>query len=250
MLDLCNEKTPLALDVTKEAGVRIAAQIAAYGLEQPFFLVYQGEGGSVLSILDGAATLLAGEDVDEVFCFLHMSPQVTSLRTDGETAAAFAAAYGGRAKIGAVLKAPPRIQPTGDAKEIAPAAYYPLAKRVFGESMPPFDAWYADVTHRLRRDKCRLVAVYDGDVPVSGGMTVAEAESAWLLGAICTDEHYRKRGYAAACVTALASAGQALGKDVFIAAKNEGAQRLYESLGFTVCGTWGQVDFLENEGTV
>lgn len=243
MLNLCNEKTPLALDTTQEAGVRIAAQIDAYGLEQPFFLVYRGEGGSVLSVLDGAATLLAGDDAEEAFCFLRMSPHITSLRTDGETATAFAAAYGRSAKTGAVLKAPRGILPTGNAKGIAPAAYYPLAKRVFGESMPPFDAWYADVTHRVRRDKCRLVAVCDGETPVSGGMTVAEAERAWLLGAICTDEHYRKRGYAAACVTALASAGQALGKDILIAAKNEGAQRLYESLGFTACGTWGQVDF-------
>lgn len=241
MLNLCNEKTPPVLDMTREAGVRIAAQIAAYGLSQPFFLVYQGEGGSVLSVLDGAATLLSGDDADEALCFVQMSPQITSLRTDGETAAAFAAARGLTTCTGNVLKAPCGIAPTGNAKAITPADYYPLAARVFGESMPPFDAWYADVCHRVRRDTCRLVAVYDEKTPVSGGMTVAEAETAWLLGAICTDEHYRKRGYAAACVTALASAGQAQGKDIFIAAKNEAAQRLYESLGFTVCGTWGQV---------
>ena len=243
MLELCNDKTPLSLDTSREAGVRIAAQIAAYGLSQPFFLVYKGEGGSVLSVLDGAATLLSGDDADEALCFVAMSPQITSLRTDGETATAFAAARGLAARTGNVLKAPQNILPTGSAKAIAPADYYPLAKRVFGESMPPFDAWYADVTHRVRRDKCRLVAVCDEKTPVSGGMTVAEAETAWLLGAICTDPAYRQRGYAAACVTALASAGQAQGKDVYIAAKNEAAQRLYESLGFTVCGTWSQVDF-------
>ena len=243
MLELCNEKTPLTLDLTCEAGMRIAAQIVAYGLSQPFFLVYKGEGGSVLSVLDGAATLLAGDDADEALCFVSMSPQVTSLRTDGDTATAFAAARGLAVRTGNVLKAPGGMKPTGSAKKVAPAAYYPLAKRVFGESMPPFDAWYADVSHRLRRDKCRLVAVYDRETPVSGGMTVAESETAWLLGAICTDENYRKRGYAAACVTALVSVGQARGKDVYIAAKNEAAQHLYEGLGFTVCGTWGQVDF-------
>ncbi len=250
MLNLCNEKTPLALDMTKEAGVRIAAQIDAYGLSQPFFLVYKGEGGSVLSVLDGAATLLAGDDVEEAFCFLQMSPQITSLRADSKTAIAFATARGLDVRTGNVLKAPTGMSAVGEANEVAPSDYYPLAKRVFGESMPPFDGWYVDVSHRLRREKCRLVGVWDNGVLASGGMTVAETEEAWLLGAICTDESYRRRGYAAACVTALASIGQARGKAIYIAAKNPGAQRLYESLGFVVCGTWGQVDFLENEGTV
>lgn len=243
MLELCADKTSLALDLSCEAGVRIAAQIDAYGLAQPFFTVYRGEDGSVLSLLDGAATLVAGSDPDEALCFVQMSPQVTSLRTDGDTAVAFAKMRGRDVRTGAVLKAPSGMMPSGTAAPIAPADYYPLAKRVFGDALPPFDAWYADVTHRMRRDKCRLVAVHDGETPVSGGMTVAEADGAWLLGAICTDEHYRKRGYAAACVTALVRAGQERGNTVLIAAKNEGAKRLYETLGFTVCGTWGQVDF-------
>ena len=243
MLNLCTDKTSLSLDTSREAGVRIAAQIAAYGLSQPFFLVYRGEGGSVLSVLDGAATLLAGEDADEALCFVAMSPHITSLRTDSDTATRFAKMRGLVARTGNVLKAPRGITPTGDANAVSPAAYYPLAKHVFGEALPPFDVWYADVCHRVRREQCRLCGVTENGTLVSGGMTVAEAETAWLLGAICTDEAYRKRGYAAACVTALAYAGQTRGKDVYIAAKNEAAQRLYLSLGFTVCGTWGQVEW-------
>ena len=243
MLELCNAATLPPISKETEAGVRIASQIGIYGLAQPFFLVYKGEGGSVLSVLDGAATLLSGDDVDEALCFVAMMPQVTSLRTDAATATAFAAARGFGVCTGAVLKAPQGIEPTGNATAVLPADFYPLANRVFYDGMPPYDVWYADVWQRLRREKCRLVAVYEGETPVSGGMTVAETDGAWLLGAICTDEAYRKRGYAAACVTALAAEGQRRNNDVYIAAKNEAAQHLYEGLGFTVCGTWGQVDF-------
>jgi len=247
MLELCSDKTALSLDCAREAGVRIAAQIDAYGFGSPFFLVYRGQDGSVLSLLDGAATLLAGENPEEAFCFLAMSPQVTSLRTDGDTAKRFAAARELPVEVGAVLKAPQKIETTGAAAAVSPADYYPLAKRVFGDSLPPFDVWYADVTHRLRRDRCRLFAVREGERPVSAAMTVAEADDAWLLGAVCTDSAYRRRGYAAACVTALASEGARRHKAVYIAAKNPAAKRLYEALGFAVCGEWGQVDFTKQE---
>lgn len=243
MLELCTAATLPAISEETEAGVRLAAQRNAYGLDQPFFLVYKGEDGSVLSLLDGAATLLAGEDPAEALCFLAMSPAVTSLRTDKETAMRFAAERGLTARAGAVLKAPLCISPTGEAVSVSPRDYYPLASRVFGEALPPFDVWYADVTHRLRRECCHLVGVFEPAGLVSGGMTVAETEKSWLLGAICTDSAYRRRGYAAACVTALTSAGQAQGRAVYIAAKNPGAQKLYEDLGFTLCGEWGQVDF-------
>ena len=244
MLELCNAATlPTAFGET-EAGVRIAAQIGIYGATQPFFLVYKGEGGSVLSVLDGAATLFPGDDAEEALCFVGMMPQITSLRSDGVTATAFAATHGFGVRTGAVLKAPQGIEPTGTVKAVLPADFYPLAKRVFGNGLPPYDVWYTDVWQRLRREKCRLVGVGDGETLVSGAMTVAEADGAWLLGAVCTDENYRKRGYAAACVTALAAEGQRLGNDVYIAAKNEAAQHLYEHLGFTVCGTWGEVDIM------
>lgn len=245
MLELCTVATLPPLDTTKEAGVRIAAQVEAYGLDQPFFLVYKGEDGSVLSILDHAATLLAGDHPEETLCFLQMSPDITSLRTDGATARRFAAERGLPVCVGAVLKAPSRLEQSKTAVlPITPADYYPLAKRVFGESMPPFDAWYADVTHRVRHGGCRLCGVVENGKPVSGAMTVAQAKNAWLLGTVCTDSDYRRRGYAAACVTALAREGAAQGNVVYIAAKNPSAQKLYESLGFTVCGEWGQLDFL------
>ncbi len=247
MLELCTAATLPSLDLTQEAGVRIAAQVEAYGLNQPFFLVYKGADGSVLSILDHAATLLAGDDPDEVFCFLQMSPEITSLRTDKETAIHFAAERGFSVSFGAVLKAPTTVGDEVDAAvvSVTPADYYPLAKAVFLDSMLPFDGWYADVTHRVRRGCCRLCGIVEDDKLVSGAMTVAQTQGAWLLGTVCTDPAFRRRGYAAACVTALAKAGTSLGNAVMIAAKNPSAKKLYESLGFTVCGEWGQVDFFE-----
>lgn len=224
-----------------DAALKIAAQVRAYGLARPFLRVYAGEGGSVLSVLDGAATLYAGQDADEALLFLRMSPDVHTLRTDADTARRFATSLVVPCETGVTMiyRGDP---PAGDpVPSLSPRDVYPLLSAVFGDSLPPFDVWYADASHRLRHDLCRIAGVTEQGKAVSCAMTVAETETAWMLGAVVTRPDCRGRGYASASIRSLIADGQANGKKVLISPKNEAARALYARLGFAECGTWGTV---------
>jgi GNAT superfamily N-acetyltransferase len=199
-----------------------------------------GEGGSVFSLSEGVATLHPGEDVEEAALFLEMSPEVHTVRTDGATACLLAARWGTKAKLGTVMRAESVLLPTGGAEDCPPAPLYPLLQSVFGESIPPFDVWYADVHHRLRRGAFHATAAKAGETVVSCAMTVAEVDKAVLIGGVATHPDHRGQGLASACVTVLAHhMGE---KAVWICPKNEAAERLYRRLGFAPSGEFGIVE--------
>ncbi|MBR3289720.1 MAG: GNAT family N-acetyltransferase [Clostridia bacterium] len=224
-----------------DAAVKIAAQVRAYGLTRPFLRVYAGEGGSVLSVLDGAATLFPGQDADEALLFIGMSPEIHALRSDAETAGRLAARLGVRTQTGVTMlyRGDPLLPESADTLSARDA--YPLLRAVFGDALPPFDVWYADVSHRLRHGLCRIKGVSERGEAVSCAMTVAETPAAWLLGAVATRANCRGRGYASAVIRSLIADGHAAGKQVLISPKNEAARALYARLGFAECGTWGTV---------
>ncbi|MBR3289587.1 MAG: hypothetical protein IKI63_02285, partial [Clostridia bacterium] len=195
-----------------DAAVRIAAQVRAYGLTRPFLRVYAGEGGSVLSVLDGAATLVPGRDADEALLFIGMSPQIHALRTDAAAAERFAAMTGAPCQTGVTMEYRGDPLPPTERSALSPRDVYPLLAAVFGESLPPFDVWYADVSHRVRHGLCRIAGVRKQGDAVSCAMTVAETETAWLLGAVATKPDYRGKGYASTNVRRLTADGLAAGK--------------------------------------
>ena len=223
-----------------EALLRILSQAEVYGTDRPFCRFWIGEGGSVFSLTDGVVTLHPGEDVKEAALFLEMSPEVHTVRTDGDTALRLAAGWGVEPKTGTVMRVDKSLLPQGAAEECLPAPLYPLLKTVFGESISPFDVWYADVHHRLRRGAFHATAVKAGDTVVSCAMTVAETTGAVLIGGVATHPDHRGQGLASACVTALAHRmGE---KAVWICPKNEAAEQLYRRLGFAPCGEFGIVE--------
>lgn len=229
------------LPCESEALLRIVAQAQVYGDTWQALRFWRGDGGSVLSLADGVATLHGGEDAEDALLFLHMSPDVHTVRTDAETAARLAAMWGTDATVGEVMAAPCEIMPLGTATEPPLSTLYPLLKAVFDKDMPPFDVWYADVHHRYRRDRFRAVAVMEGRQALSCALVSAQTDSATLLGGVATLPKARGHGYASACVTALTHAEQAAGRAVYISPKNAGAAALYRRLGFVPCGTWGIV---------
>ena len=226
-----------------DAAVKIAAMVRAYGLSRPFLRTYAGEGGSVLSVMDGVATLYPGTDADEALLFIRMSPDVHALRTDAEAAKRFALSIGAPYKTGVTMEYRGDPVLNASAESLSPRDVYLLLSDVFGGSLPPFDVWYADVSHRLRHGVCRIAGVRERGKVVSCAMTVAETETAFMIGAVATHPDVRGRGYASAVVRSLVASGQAAGKRVLISPKNEAARALYERLGFAACGTWGTVQW-------
>lgn len=222
-----------------EAAVRIEGLCRAYDGTGVVRRFVDGYGG-VMSLCDGHAVLQVESLTTEWALFIAMQPEVLSVRTDAPTAQALGAALEGRVNCGEVMCAPRGI--AGAAPEsVTPREMYPVLQAGFGEAAPAFEPWYADVMLRLRRGVCRTACVRspEGEA-VSVAMTVAEGRKTALIGAVATHPDHRRRGYAGACVSALARQLQAEGKRVLLSPKNAGAAAVYAGLGFAVCGTWGE----------
>lgn len=230
-----------ALPPRSETLLRIAAAAQVYGGEWRALRFWRGDDGSVIALWDGTATLYAAEDVEDALLFLTMSPDVCAVRTDEMTVGRLASMWGTRAVSGDVMRAAHPLTVVGAAENVSPAAVYPLLHETFGEGVPPFDVWYADVHHRLRRGCFDAAAVTVGDTVVSCALTTAQTTAAVLLGGVATSPAFRGRGYASACVTRLAAQAQSAGREVWISPKNESAAALYRRLGFGSCGRWGTV---------
>lgn len=235
-----------------EAAVRIGSLAEAYGKDCPFTRIWRTDSGSFLSLLDGNAILnlcaqenrLSEQSIEEVFWFLSMQPEIHSVRTDAETARrlakfpAFSAAP--RLETGEVLclegalSAGPVSAVPATAREI-----YPLLSLCFDAALPPFESWYVDVSHRLRHGVCHTAAIFREGAVVASAMSVAEYAGTALLGAVATHPDYRGRGYATACLRALAE--QLPGRRILLSPKNAYAAGLYAHLGFVPFGRWGVV---------
>lgn len=232
---------PMRWNACDEASLRQCAQFAAYGADTMFLRFYEDEQGNRLSILDNAAILHAVDDAEEMRLFLTMDPTVTTVRTDRKTASLLARDWHTEYQFEAVMEAPADSVVSPHVAAVLPREVYPLLKDGFGDSLPPFDAWYADVHHRYRRGLCRMIGVKEGDRLVATAMTVAECGDAALIGAVTTHADARGKGYASACVLTLSSMLQKENKRVLLSPKNEYAHRLYDRIGFRVIGEWGSV---------
>lgn len=207
----------------------------AYGADRAFLRFFGDENGGQLAIMDGVATVCWHEDTEELSLFLSVQSDVRIVRSHPVIAQKLSLSLGGTTLIRPVMKCETQYTCVEKTATPLPRNIYPLLASVFPE-MPPFDEWYVDVCYRVRHGLCRISTVEEDGKTVASAMTVAEWEDGAVIGAVATDECYRRRGYAARCVTALVAELQLMGKDVYICPKNESAQRLYERLGFVICG--------------
>ena len=233
------------LPSTEEALLRIRGAADVYGVDRSFCRFWVDDNGGALMVSEGVATLYPADLLDEWALFLTMSPEVQTVRTTAAAAQQLARIWGTEATCGRVMRAE-GVSVCGEAAEMSPATLYPLIRDVFGNTVPPFDAWYADVHHRMRRGAFQARAVCEDGNVLSCAMTVAQCTDAVLLGAVATYPSARGRGLASACVTSLTAYYQKEGKCVYISPKNDKAEALYCRLGFVVCGEWGRIDKVGN----
>ncbi len=215
--------------------LRIRALWECYG-NVPFLRFYVGDGGGAAALLDGQAIVYAtAEGREELALFVAMQSDVTSLLADAETANAVAHHWHSTVQEIPVMRCdcPQQRQAL---ERLSPRELYRFLEPIF-PALPPFEGWYMDVCYRERHGFCRNVAaVLDGEI-ASTAMTTAEWHGGALIGGVATAPQHRRKGLAGTCVATLTAMLQDEGREVYICPKNEGAQRVYTALGFSVCGS-------------
>lgn len=232
MIETVTTRPPLAPDsVCAVRWLSAFDNYAAY----PFAHFWEDGQGRYASLVDGTMIFVGDTVSEEWLTFMAMQPALSAVVADGAVGAQIAAALGRPFSSVEAMTAVGTID--GDHTPVAPKAAYELLSAVFADDVPPFDVWYADVSHRTRHAGCLFGGTMTDGRCVCTAMTTAYTQGGALIGAVATHPDYRRRGLAAAAVSGLAAVLQKQDKRVFICPKHAAARRVYENIGFTVCGS-------------
>lgn len=226
--------------VSDECAIRIDSLMLAYGADAPFVRFYTDDYGGMMSLMDASAVLYCCENAEEWAFFITMNPEILHVHCSAAFGRLLASVGGWQGREGVVLKYGGNTDVVADC--VCEAPYLPnvhaLLRACFDE-MAPLNAWYPDVSHRLRHDCCKIAVVLDGETVVSTAMTVAETDTSALLGQVATHHEYRGRGYAKTCINSLIS--RCKGKSLYILPMTEYARSLYSKMGFYPDGDWAEL---------
>lgn len=229
-----------ALDADDECLVRIQALYLAYGFV-PFIRYYTDGYGCLMSVMDGVGIFYGPSLSEEWQVFVQMNPDVSVLHCSADNAAPLLSSGQWQGRVGDVMT---RIaeenmeDPSVDTSPSLPAVHQLLLHHFPGIS--PLESWYPDVSHRIRHGRGHIAAIRQDDEVVSTALTVAETDTAAILGQIATSTRFRRQGMAQRCITTLFSACK--GKKLYILPLNEIAKKLYEKLGFITTGGWAELE--------
>ncbi len=125
---------------------------------------------------------------------------------------------------------------------------YDLLKSCRSETftIPQYEDFLLDASHRLRHGTAHCCALYEEEQPVSFAMTAALSETQAVIGSVCTAGEYRRRGCGSACINALCTL---LGDRELFIVRAEGENKdFYRSLGFEQSGTDLYITNLQHSG--
>lgn len=223
-----------------ECAIRIQSLKRAYGIDVSFIRYYADGCGNLLSVMDGTGILHCKEMTDEWLLFITMNPDISRIHCSENAGKVLMNTNNWRGRDGVVLQyAGPLVCSAAQVCETPNLlAAHALLCDCFDE-MSPLDAWYPDVSHRLRHNCAKIATICDGHRVVSTAMTVAETDTAALIGQVATHRDYRGRGYAQTCINSLISRCE--GKMLYILPMTEIAHSLYTKMGFVPVGGWAEL---------
>ena len=223
-----------------ECAIRIHSLKNAYGLDVPFIRYYADDCGGLLSVMDGAAVLSCTQNEEEWLVFITMNPDIYSLHCSAELGHQLCEMGGWQGREGVVLKYAGQRDFT--AIGVCETPYLPNVHTLLNEcfdSMASLNAWYPDVSHRIRHDCAKIATILNNGEVISTAMTVAETDAAAVLGQVATHNDFRGRGYAKICINSLIS--RCKDKSLYILPMNETAHSLYVKMGFIPDGAWAEL---------
>lgn len=233
-------ETDFGVSIQDECAIRIHSLKRAYGIDAPFIRYYADDCGNLLSIMDGTAILYCETFTDEWLLFISMNPDIAHIHCSAVVGKALISTQQWQGREGVVLRY--NGTPADFTAQVCETPNLPAVHALLSacfDEMSPLDAWYPDVSHRLRHNCAKIATIYDGDSVVSTAMTVAETDAFALIGQVATDSRYRGRGYAKTCINSLIL--RCKGKSLYILPMTDIARSLYENMGFTPCGEWAEL---------
>ncbi len=240
-LDLINE---FLSSCDEKSALFHKALIGTYGLKQSFFKVYVQNStqiDAIISILDTSAflTVKATADADELQSFLSLNPFIQSASMDNSDFEILGLPENfdfSEADL-LELKSDVKLPECSENIVINPKIedIYPLMKMHFPIS--DRDEFISDMLHRINHGRGISAAIYEANTVISCASVFFKGDAMALIGGVCTDGNYRKKGLASALVTKLSLILRQEGLLPLITCKSEAGRRVYLNLGFTDKGT-------------
>ncbi len=215
--------------------IRILSLAKAYGFKYPFAMFFRqidddGNTLAIISALDWDLTLSYCEraDYDELGDFLSFFGFSSLLCPDDFK---FEREY----SSGVIMKTSKKIEIPCDYRVIDE---YPHLFDLFNfidYSGIDFDAWYVDISHRIRHNAAKAYAFSIDDEIISSAIFSSIYNDDAIITAVQTKPEYRNKGYASALVSAMCC--DVRGK-VYLMRENNKNESYYKKLGFENCGKW------------
>lgn len=235
---------------TTPFGCKIEGLRRAYGLALPFARFWmqkteQGEITAAVSSLDGIMVLdwrnqADGEELTE---FLSAAGCRTLLCEE----AAAKALYGQADRQGRILafdkggQEEPCPYSGQLCSEVPARNLFSLLCECGELKQEQFEAFYLDVSHRVRHGAALTQGLEKEDRLIACAMASSITDHAAVLSAVAVHPQFRREGAGSAVVIQLLK--RLASRKAFVFCGTEEAERFYASLSFASSGTWSELDF-------
>lgn len=216
--------------------VRIFSLLNAYGCKYPFARFYKqtDDGGTiaaVLSVLDKDITVSfipEYSDKTELADFISVLEFSTVLCSEDLT---LDCEY----EYGAVMCTDKKMEIPCDYTVIDEYPYLFDLYNFIDCSESNFEAWYVDISHRIRHNAAKAVTLKINDDIISSAIFSSIYDNDAVLTAVRTKPNFRNMGYASTLVSAMCCD---IKGTVYIMRERDKNKSFYEKLGFKNIGTW------------
>ena len=216
-------------------GCRILSAYTAFG-NDPALTTMVSDGGAALSLKGGSAVVSGEDDQELTDCLSFLACREIFAPVNITIPAGFEISTGPVA-----LLTDARDTDFGRAERIDAEQLREIWPVIVSDlpeiASQPFDAWYVELSHRLRHANARICAVREHGEVVSVAMTAAESTNAAVIGFVRTLREYRGRGYASGLCRVLGNELLGEKKKVYISC-NADTLPFYEKLGYRYVDDW------------
>ncbi|MBQ6163772.1 MAG: GNAT family N-acetyltransferase [Clostridia bacterium] len=220
---------------TDNFGCRILSAYTAFGGD-PTLTTMVSDGGAALSLKGGSAVVCGNDDPELTECLAFLGCREIFAPANIAFPAGFEISTGPVALLTGVRETDFDRAEKIDAENLR-EIYPVIVSDLPGIASQPFDAWYVELSHRLRHANARIYAVREHGRIVSVAMTAAESDSAAVIGFVRTLREYRGRGCASGLCGVLGNELLGEKKKVYISC-NADTLPFYEKLGYRYVYGW------------